>query len=77
MKATILTVTAAIAMVAAASFPASAVDCGPGEQPAGPFGGCEQIPTPEPVPEPATIVGSLVAGGALLGRKYLKSQKAG
>lgn len=76
MKATILTATAAIALATAAALPASAVDCKPGEQPTSDGFGCEEIPTPQPVPEPAAILGSFVVGGALLGQKVLKSKKA-
>jgi hypothetical protein len=65
LKSTLLAASAAIAIVAAAS-PASAFTTFPGPN---------QPPT-QKVPEPATILGTIAVGGALLAQKKMAAKKA-
>ena len=72
LKNTLFVVASAIAIVGSASLPAAASEC---QGTVNAFGEC--IP-PEPVelPEPSTILGSMVVAGALLGKKGLDAKNA-
>ncbi len=72
LKNTLFVVASTIAVVTSFSLPAAAVECEPGEEP-NEFGICQ--PVPRRVPEPSTILGSLVVVGALIGKKGLDNKK--
>ena len=73
LKTAALTASAAIALAMGSALPAFAVDCEPGFEP-DVFGICQ--PIPQDIPEPSTILGGTVVGGALLAKKILAAKKA-
>ena len=73
LKTTVLTASAAIALAVGSALPASAAPCEPGFE-LGPFGICE--PISREIPEPSTILGGAIVGGALLAKKILAARKA-
>jgi hypothetical protein len=73
LKKTLLVASAAIALSAASSVPAFATACPSGEFDG--FGQCISGPQPQPIPEPSTILGTLVMGG-FIGKKALDAHKA-
>jgi hypothetical protein len=71
----LLGLTAAIALAAASSLPASATGCNPGETfIPNQFGGGECVANPQPVPEPSAILGTLLVG-AFIGKKAFDARK--
>ncbi|MBD2665587.1 hypothetical protein B6N60_00025 [Richelia sinica FACHB-800] len=71
LKKTLLVASAAIALSAASSAPAFATACPSNNFDT--FGQC--IPSPQPVPEPSAILGTLLVGG-FIGKKALDAKKA-
>ncbi|NET72341.1 MAG: PEP-CTERM sorting domain-containing protein [Sphaerospermopsis sp. SIO1G2] len=71
LKKALVVTSAAIALSAAISLPASASDC---DGTLDAFGICQPNPDVETVPEPTTVLGTLFVG-AYIGKKAIDARK--